>query len=101
MLVKISLYCNLLTKTMLVYSRIKKTTQRFKSLVIDFSNVSTKNNTDNYWLDSVELAIERSKNRVSKGGHNIPADTIIRRYYAGIKNFLKLYKKKKLLDVNW
>lgn len=45
-----------------------------------------------YWLDSVELAIERVKTRVAEGGHNIPTDTIVRRYYAGLKNFLILYK---------
>ncbi len=44
-----------------------------------------------YWLDSVELAIERVKSRVLEGGHNIPTDTIIRRYQAGLRNFLTLY----------
>ena len=47
-----------------------------------------------YWLDSVELAIERVKVRVSEGGHHIPSDTIIRRYHAGLKNFLNLYRDK-------
>ncbi len=47
-----------------------------------------------YWLDSVELAIERVKIRVSEGGHHIPTDTIIRRYHAGLKNFINLYKDK-------
>ncbi|MGI8633951.1 MAG: zeta toxin family protein [Segetibacter sp.] len=45
-----------------------------------------------YWLDSAELAIERVKIRVAEGGHNIPTDTIIRRYYSGLKNFIDLYK---------
>jgi predicted ABC-type ATPase len=45
-----------------------------------------------FWLDSVELAIERVKQRVLEGGHNIPTDTIIRRYGAGLKNFFTLYK---------
>lgn len=47
-----------------------------------------------YWLDSVELAIERVKIRVSEGGHHIPTDTIIRRYHAGLKNFINLYRDK-------
>ena len=47
-----------------------------------------------YWLDSAELAIERVKIRVAEGGHNIPTDTIIRRYYAGLENFINLYKDK-------
>lgn len=40
-----------------------------------------------YWLHSVELAIERVKVRVSKAGHNIPENIIIRRYYIGYKIF--------------
>lgn len=47
-----------------------------------------------YWLDSVELAIERVKLRVSEGGHYIPTDTIVRRYHAGLKNFINLYLDK-------
>jgi predicted ABC-type ATPase len=47
-----------------------------------------------YWLDTVQLAIERVKIRVSEGGHDIPTETIIRRYYAGIRNFVNLYKEK-------
>jgi predicted ABC-type ATPase len=47
-----------------------------------------------YWLDSIELAIERVKIRVSDGGHNIPTETIIRRYFSGLKNFINLYKEK-------
>jgi len=43
-------------------------------------------------LDSAELAIARVKQRVPEGGHNIPRETIIRRYSSGIKNFLTLYK---------
>lgn len=44
------------------------------------------------WLDSTELAIERVKQRVSEGGHDIPEETIVRRYYTGMKNFVTLYK---------
>jgi predicted ABC-type ATPase len=47
-----------------------------------------------YWLDSVELAIERVKIRVLEGGHSIPTEVIIRRYYAGLKNFLSIYRSK-------
>lgn len=44
-----------------------------------------------YWLESVELAIERVKIRVAEGGHNIPTETIIRRYHAGLLNFRNIY----------
>jgi predicted ABC-type ATPase len=39
-----------------------------------------------FWLNDVNLAIERVKNRVSEGGHNIPEETIRRRYYRGMYN---------------
>ena len=44
-----------------------------------------------FWLNSPEFAIDRVAKRVSKGGHNIPRDVIIRRYYRGINNLLHLY----------
>ncbi len=44
-----------------------------------------------FWLDSVDLAIERVKNRVQEGGHDIPNDVILRRYHAGLTNLFKLY----------
>lgn len=44
-----------------------------------------------FWLKSPEQAIERVAERVSKGGHNIPKDIIIRRYHESIKNLFKIY----------
>jgi predicted ABC-type ATPase len=44
-----------------------------------------------FWLDSVELAIERVKIRVEEGGHSIPVNVIKRRYLAGLKNLFQLY----------
>ena len=44
-----------------------------------------------FWLRSVDLAIERVKMRVSEGGHNIPEDTVRRRYKMGIKNLVNKY----------
>ncbi|MFV0339976.1 MAG: zeta toxin family protein [Parachlamydiaceae bacterium] len=43
------------------------------------------------WLSSPELAIERVASRVAQGGHNIPEDTIRRRYILGMKNLYKHY----------
>ena len=42
-----------------------------------------------YFLPSVEMAIERVKLRVSKGGHHIPSDIIERRYILGIRYFFE------------
>lgn len=43
------------------------------------------------WLSSPEFAIDRVAKRVSEGGHHIPDDIVIRRYYRGISNLFKLY----------
>lgn len=44
-----------------------------------------------FWLNSPELAIERVAQRVSKGGHDIPKETVLRRYQAGINNLFDIY----------
>ena len=44
-----------------------------------------------FWLNSVELAIERVAKRVSEGGHNIPKKIIERRYKRGVDNLFELY----------
>lgn len=44
-----------------------------------------------FWLRSPELAIERVKARVEAGGHNIPEETIRRRYQVGIYYFFNYY----------
>ncbi len=44
------------------------------------------------WLHSVEIAVERVRQRVASGGHDIPEKTIRRRYQKGIRNFFSLYR---------
>jgi len=44
-----------------------------------------------FWLNSPELALERVKQRVYEGGHDIPNNVIHRRYHLGIKNMFTLY----------
>lgn len=44
-----------------------------------------------FWLNSVELAINRVKKRVESGGHNISEDVIRRRYIMGLKYFFEIY----------
>ena len=48
------------------------------------------------WLEDVELAVSRVKERVQLGGHSVQENTIRRRYQSGIKNFFNLYQP--LLD---
>jgi len=43
------------------------------------------------WLNSPELAIERIKDRVKKGGHFIADEIVVRRYYRGIKNLFQYF----------
>ncbi len=43
------------------------------------------------WVSSPELAIARVAERVRKGGHSIPEETIRRRYFAGLRNLFELY----------
>lgn len=44
-----------------------------------------------FWLQSVDLAIERVRIRVQEGGHNIDTEVIRRRYLSGIKNLFNIY----------
>jgi predicted ABC-type ATPase len=44
------------------------------------------------WLPSEDFAVARVAERVRMGGHNVPGETIRRRYHAGIRNFFKLYR---------
>lgn len=45
-----------------------------------------------FWLNSPELAIKRVRDRVTSGGHNIPEDTIRRRYRLGLHYFFHEYR---------
>ena len=44
------------------------------------------------WSPSAEFSIQRVAARVRAGGHDIPEETIRRRYEAGLKNFFDLYR---------
>ena len=43
------------------------------------------------WLSNPEQAVKRVAQRVKQGGHYVQDNTIIRRYYAGIKNLMNFY----------
>jgi predicted ABC-type ATPase len=66
-------------------------TKSYKSKVV---SAQTKNYTVTllfFWLQNVDLAIERVKTRVMEGGHNIELEVIKRRYVNGIKNLFDIY----------
>jgi predicted ABC-type ATPase len=43
------------------------------------------------WLMSPQQAVKRVLQRVKQGGHHVPEEAIVRRYYAGIKNLITHY----------
>jgi predicted ABC-type ATPase len=44
-----------------------------------------------FWLQNVDLAVERVRVRVLEGGHHIEQDVIKRRYHRGISNLFDIY----------
>lgn len=44
------------------------------------------------WLSTPDLAAARVAERVRMGGHDVPEETIRRRYRAGLVNFFRLYR---------
>jgi predicted ABC-type ATPase len=44
------------------------------------------------WLQSPELAVQRVRERVQTGGHDVAEQIIRRRFAAGLRNFSKLYQ---------
>ncbi len=57
----------------------------------DAKNAGYKINLLFLWLSSPEQAVKRVALRVKQGGHNIPKEDIVRRYYRGLKNLLDIY----------
>jgi predicted ABC-type ATPase len=43
-------------------------------------------------LPDVELAIQRVRQRVAQGGHNVPEEVICRRFRRGLENFVTMYR---------
>lgn len=44
------------------------------------------------YLESPELCVARVRNRVMAGGHHVPAEDIVRRFYRSKRNFWRVYK---------
>jgi len=66
-------------------------TKSYKSKIIEAKSKNYNVTLLFFWLQNVDLAIERVKTRVSEGGHNIELDVIKRRYLNGIKNLFEIY----------
>jgi predicted ABC-type ATPase len=50
------------------------------------------------WLPSADLAVARVEDRVRRGGHAVPEETVRRRYRSGLLNFFGLYRS---LTTTW
>jgi predicted ABC-type ATPase len=66
-------------------------TRSYVSLVHRAKRLGYKVSLIYIWLSSPELALRRVGERVRKGGHNIPADVVKRRYFKGISNLFRLF----------
>ena len=44
-----------------------------------------------FWLRSPDVAIRRVARRVREGGHSVPRDAIVRRYWSGLNNVRRHY----------
>jgi predicted ABC-type ATPase len=45
------------------------------------------------WLPSADMAVMRVQQRVRLGGHNVPEETVRRRYRRGLRNFFTTYQE--------
>ncbi|NOT68580.1 MAG: AAA family ATPase [Methylophilaceae bacterium] len=43
-------------------------------------------------LPNPQMAIDRVAERVRQGGHHVPVDVILRRFDAGMRNFMQIYR---------
>lgn len=66
-------------------------TRSYKNLVLRAQEKGYNVSLLFFWLESPEVACERVKKRVSEGGHDIPVDTIYRRYWLGLENLFRIF----------
>jgi len=66
-------------------------TKSYKSKIIEAKKKNYNVTLLFFWLETIDLAIERVKTRVIEGGHNIETEVIKRRYVNGIKNLFEIY----------
>ena len=66
-------------------------TRSYQSLVQKAQSIGYTVTLLYFWLESPDLAIQRVKKRVSRGGHHIPDEVVVRRYHRGLSNLLNIY----------
>lgn len=66
-------------------------TRSYKNLVLKAQKKGYNVNLLFFWLESPDVACMRVAKRVAEGGHNIPIETIFRRYWLGLENLFKIF----------
>ncbi|MGB3531175.1 MAG: hypothetical protein WBB35_17575 [Saprospiraceae bacterium] len=66
-------------------------TKSYKNLILEAKSKNYQISLVFFWLEKVQIAIERVATRVREGGHDIPTDVIKRRYIYGLKNLFDIY----------
>ena len=66
-------------------------TKSYKSIIKDCKTKGYKIVLLFIWLNSPDLAIDRIRDRVKKGGHHVPGNIVKRRYKRGLENFFKIF----------
>lgn len=66
-------------------------TRSYKNLILRAKEKGYNVSLLFFWLESPELACQRVHKRVSEGGHDIPVDTIYRRYWLGLENLFRIF----------
>jgi predicted ABC-type ATPase len=63
----------------------------FASMAKELATVGYQFRVVFLWLPSPDMALERVRERVLLGGHNVPEEVVRRRYEAGLRNFFRIY----------
>ena len=66
-------------------------TRAYRNLVLQAQTKGYRVELVFFYLPSPQLAIRRIAHRVKNGGHHVPDDVVVRRYYRGIKNLKEIF----------
>ncbi|MBS0632501.1 MAG: zeta toxin family protein [Verrucomicrobia bacterium] len=64
----------------------------YASLLKEWRAAGYRVRLDFLWVPDLGIAQRRVQQRVAKGGHNIPDEVQVRRYYLGIRNLAEMYR---------
>lgn len=66
-------------------------TRAYRNLVLQAQDKGYKVVLLFFYLPSPQVAIQRVAHRVANGGHHIPDDVVVRRFYRGLKNLTEIF----------